>query len=234
MFTSTWLGYSADRYFEPSPKTGILNDRHLIFKQVDEMFKATWLLTLLLTSVLSIYFLNNLQLFLLTLLFISTFICLFIAYQEVVLEYKFIFLKEFRTAYILALTTIFFFTFKISVYDLSYFMSFIFFFLFYLNNLFYTNIHDLSYDQNLKRISPLQKSEKIVSITVQISIVSVLIIIPIFVILENIILMIATIIILLINFLFYKKNLIKKVQLDTIYWIVPLFLYFTLKIYNEI
>mgnify|MGYP007000343583 CR=1 len=84
---------------------------------VDKMFKTTWLLTLILTSVLSIYFLNSLQLFLLALLLISTFICLFIAYQEAVLKYKFIFLKEFRTAYILALTTIFFFTFKISVYN---------------------------------------------------------------------------------------------------------------------
>ena len=198
------------------------------------MFKITWLLTLTLTSVLSICFLNNLQLFLLTLLFISTFICLFIAYQEAILECKFIFLKEFRTAYILSLTTIFFFTFKISMHDLKYFIFFIFFFLFYLNNLFYTNIYDLTYDQKLKRASPLQENEKIVSTSLKISIASVLIIIPLFVIFENIILMIATIIVLLINFLMYNNNLIKKFQLDTIYWIVPLFLYFTLKIYNEI
>ena len=198
------------------------------------MFKITWLLTLILTSVLSIYFLNNLQLFLLTLLFISTFICLFIAYQEAILECKFIFLKEFRTAYILSLTTIFFFTFKISIHDLQYFMIFIFFFLFYLNNLLYTNIYDLSYDQKLKRASPFQENEKILSVSLKISIASVLVIIPIFVIFENIILMIATIIVLLINFLLYNIKLIKKSQLDTIYWIIPLFLYFTLKIYNAI
>ena len=198
------------------------------------MFKITWLLTLTLTSVLSIYFLNNLQLFLLTLLFISTFICLFIAYQEAILECKFIFLKEFRTAYILSLTTIFFFTFKISIHDLQYFMIFIYFFLFYLNNLLYTNIYDLSYDQKLKRASPFQENEKILSVSLKISIASVLVIIPIFVIFENIILMIATIIVLLISFLLYNIKLIKKSQLDTIYWIIPLFLYFTLKIYNAI
>ena len=120
------------------------------------------------------------------------------------------------------------------MHDLKYFIFFIFFFLFYLNNLFYTNIYDLTYDQKLKRASPLQENEKIVSTSLKISIASVLIIIPLFVIFENIILMIATIIVLLINFLMYNNNLIKKFQLDTIYWIVPLFLYFTLKIYNEI
>tara|TARA_B100001093_G_scaffold142113_1_gene134646 strand:+ start:661 stop:1008 length:348 start_codon:yes stop_codon:yes gene_type:complete len=113
-------------------------------------------------------------------------------------------------------------------------MFFIFFFLFYLNNLFYTNIYDFSYDQKLKRASPLQENKKIVSTSFKISIASVLITIPLFVIFENIILMIATIIVLLINFLLYNNKLIKKFQLDTIYWIVPLFLYFTLKIYNEI
>jgi hypothetical protein len=120
------------------------------------------------------------------------------------------------------------------MHDLKYFIFFIFFFLFYLNNLFYTNIYDLTYDQKLKRASPLQENEKIVSTSLKISIASVLIIIPLFVIFENIILMIATIIVLLINFLMYNNKLIKKFQLDTIYWIVPLFLYFTLKIYNEI
>ena len=118
--------------------------------------------------------------------------------------------------------------------DLKYFIFFIFFFLFYLNNLFYTNIYDFSYDQKLKRASPLQENKKIVSTSFKISIASVLITIPLFVIFENIILMIATIIVLLINFLLYNNKLIKKFQLDTIYWIVPLFLYFTLKIYNEI
>ena len=120
------------------------------------------------------------------------------------------------------------------MHDLKYFIFFIFFFLFFLNNLFYTNIYDLSYDRKLKRASPLQENEKIVSTSLKISIASVLITIPLFVIFENIILMIATIIVLLINFLMYNNKLIKKFQLDTIYWIVPLFLYFTLKIYNEI
>ena len=234
VFTSTWLGYSADRYFEPSPKKDILSDRHLIFKQEDKIFKIIWSLTLILTSVLSIYFLNNLQLLLLTLLFTSTYICLFIAYQEAILECKFLFLKEFRTAYILSMTTIFFFTFKISTHDLKHFLSFIFFFLLYLNNLCYTNIYDLSYDQKLKRASPLQESREILSASLRISIASVLVMIPVLVIFETIILMIAAIIVLLISYLLYYNKLKKSLQIDTIYWIVPLFLYSTLKIYHEI
>ena len=234
MFASTWLGYSADRYFEPIPKIGILNDRHLIFKQVDKMFKICWLFTLVLTSAVSIYFLNNLQLFLLILLFISTFICLFIAYQEAKLECKFIFIKEFRTAYILSLTTTFFLNFKISVYNFNYFISFFFFLLFYLNNLLYTNIYDLSYDKKLKRASSLQANEKIINLSIKLCYASILVIIPIFSIFQNIITTVACIIVLLTNYLLHKKNLKKGSQIDTIYWIVPLLLYFTLKIYNEI
>jgi len=234
VFASTWLGYSADRYFEPSPKIGILNERHLVFKQVDKIFKICWLLTFLLTSVVSIYFLNNLQLFFLILLFISTFICLFIAYQEAKLECKFIFLKEFRTAYVLSLTTLFFLTFKISVYKFNFLISFLFFFLFYLNNLLYTNFYDLSYDQQLKRISSLQENKKIIKLTIELCYACILIVIPVFTIFQNVITAIACIVVLLTNHVLCNKKLIKGIQLDTIYWVVPLFFYLTFKIYNEI
>lgn len=234
VFASTWLGYSADRYFEPISKIGLLNHRHLIFKQVDKMFKICWLFTLVLTSAVSIYFLNNLQLFLLTLLFISTFICLFIAYQEAKLECNFIFIKEFRTAYILSLTTTFFMTSKISVYNYNYFISFIFFLFFYLNNLLYTNIYDLSYDKKLKRASSLQANEKVINFSIKLCFASILMIVPIFSIFQNIITTVACIIVLLTNYLLHKKNPKKGIQIDTIYWIVPLFFYFTLKVYNEI
>ena len=213
VFASTWLGYSADRYFEPKSKTGLLKDRHLIFKQEDKMFKIFWLFTLLLTSAVSIYFLNNLQLFFLILLFISTSICLFIAYQETKLKCKFKFLKEFRTAYVLSLTTIFFLTFKISVYNFNFLISFIFFFLFFLNNLLYTNFYDLSYDQKLKRISTLQENKKIIILSIGLCYACILIVT---------------------SHLLYKKKLIKGIQLDTIYWVVPLIFYFTFRIYNEI
>ena len=234
VFASTWLGYSADRYFEPKSKTGLLKDRHLIFKQEDKMFKIFWLFTLLLTSAVSIYFLNNLQLFFLILLFISTSICLFIAYQETKLKCKFIFLKEFRTAYVLSLTTIFFLTFKISVYNANFLISFVFFFLFYLSNLLYTNFYDLSYDQKLKRISSLQENKKIIILSIEFCSACILIVIPIFAIFQNIITTIACIIVLLTSHLLYKKKLIKGIKLDTIYWVVPLIFYFTFKVYNEI
>ena len=234
VFASTWLGYSADRYFEPKSKTGLLKDRHLIFKQEDKMFKIFWLFTFLLTSAVSIYFLNNLQLFFLILLFISTSICLFIAYQETKLKCKFTFLKEFRTAYVLSLTTIFFLTFKISVYNFNFLISFIFFFLFFLNNLLYTNFYDLSYDQKLKRISSLQENKKIIILSIGLCYACILIVIPIFAIFQNIITTIASIIVLLTSHLLYKKKLIKGIQLDTIYWVVPLIFYFTFRIYNEI
>ena len=198
------------------------------------MFKICWLITLVLTTAVSIYFLNNLQLFLLTLLFISTLICLFIAYQETKLECNFIFIKEFRTAYILSLTTTFFITFKISVYNYNYFISFIFFLLFYLNNLLYTNIYDLSYDKKLKRASSLQANEKVINISIKLCYVTILMIVPIFSIFQNIITTVACIIVLLTNYLLHKKNPKKGIKIDTIYWIVPLLLYFTLKIYNEI
>tara|TARA_B100001093_G_scaffold500237_1_gene550474 strand:+ start:1530 stop:2234 length:705 start_codon:yes stop_codon:yes gene_type:complete len=234
VFTSTWLGYSADRYLEPNSILGTLNDRHLIFKQIDKMFKISWLIILILTLALSIYFLNNLQLFLLSLLFISAFLCLFIAYQEAKLECKFIFLKEFRTAYILSLTTTFFFTFEISVYNYDYLLLFLFFFSFYLNNLLYTNIYDLRYDQKLKRISSLQSNEKIIQTSINFCFGTILIIIPIFAIFQNIIIIIACIIVLLTNYLLYKKKLTKEINIDTVYWVIPLFMYFVFKIYNEI
>lgn len=233
LFISTWLGYSADRYLEPNAEMSTLSDRHLIFKQLDKIFKISWLIAMLVTSYISIYFLNNLQLFLLSLLFISTIICLYIAQQESKLGYKFIFFKEFRTAYILSLATIFFFSFKPITSNLDYCIIFIFFFFLYLNNLLYTNIYELSYDQSLDRISFLQRDPHVISILFKICFFSILCIILLFLTFHYIII-IASIIVLALNLLLYKKYLLKNIQIDTIYWVIPLFLYFIVIIYSEI
>ena len=46
LFISTWLGYSADRYLEPNAEMSSLSDRHLIFKQLDKIFKISWLIAI--------------------------------------------------------------------------------------------------------------------------------------------------------------------------------------------
>ena len=92
----------------------------------------------------------------------------------------------------------------------------------------------MSYDQQLKRISSLQENKKIIKLSIKFCYAGILIVIPVFAIFQNVITAIACIVVLLTNYVLYNKKLIKDIQLDTIYWVVPLFFYFTFKIYNEI
>lgn len=220
---ATWIGYSLDRFWEMPYSQSRLSVRHKTLKKNCQVFKFIWLLLIFANAVITFFFLNPLNTFLISFLLVCALLSIYISVNETFLGLNLFFSKDIRTPILLSSLTSIFLISKVN--DILTFITlFLLLYFLYSVNIILFSFYERKKDASENRTT-IYQSKNILIKSFIICIIS-LIMINIALVSKMKVLTIPialSLLLLFVGMLIYKNTRGKSHDdFDTLFWVVPL------------